>query len=285
MTATWADAIAAAAARLAGRVDDPRLEAEMLLARALGEPRSRLHTWPRRPLPEADRVRFETLLARRLAGEPMAYIFGHREFWSLRLTVTPDVLIPRPETEQLVETALECLPADTPLAVADLGTGSGAVALAIARERPLARITATDLNPRALDVARANARRHGLVNVEFLTGTWFAPLADRTFDAIVSNPPYVATDDPHLDRGDLRFEPRAALVAEAGGLAALREIIKEAPAFLRDDGRLLLEHGCDQADAVTSALRARGFHQVATRNDLAGHPRISFGRHRGHGHP
>lgn len=281
MTARRTDALADATASLRDRVDNPRLEAELLLAHILGISRSQLLTWPDKPLLPPARARFDALLARRINGEPMAYLLGQREFWSLSLVVTPDVLIPRPETEHLVEAALARMPADMPLSVADLGTGSGAIALAIASERPLARIIATDTSWRALQIARANARNHRLINIRFLAAHWLTAFASDAFDLIVSNPPYVALRDPHLERGDLRFEPRAALEAENDGLAALHTIIGTATAHLRPRGWLMVEHGHDQADAVTTMLRAAGFENIATERDLAATPRVSLAQSRG----
>ncbi len=263
--------------RLIGTSDSPRLDAELLLAHVLGRPRSHLYAWPeRRPSAECI-ARFEQLIERRRSGEPIAYLIGRREFWSLELEVTPDTLIPRPETELLVELALARLPGDAAVEVADLGTGSGAIALAIARERPLARVVATDDNPAALAVAERNARRLGLDNIEFAGGDWCTALSDRRFDLIVSNPPYIAADCVHPRHGDLRFEPRAALVAGADGLAALHTIIDQAPAHLVAAGRLLLEHGFDQGEAVAALLRQRGFVEVATHPDPAGHDRVGMG--------
>jgi len=264
--------------RLAEISETPRLDAELLLAAALERPRSYLHAWPER-VPEPDRAtRFLAWLNQRQAGEPIAYLLGRREFWSLELEVTPDTLIPRPETELLVELALERLPADRTRAFADLGTGSGAIALALAVERPRARIVATDLGPAALAVARRNARRLNIGNVEFREGDWCAPLASERFDLLVSNPPYIAATDPHWRQGDLRFEPAAALVAGEDGLDALRSIIAQAPAYLQAGGWLLLEHGYDQGEAVPNLLRQRGFVDVSDHRDAANLSRASAGR-------
>ncbi len=270
--------LAAAARRLSASSDTPRLDAELLLAEALGCSRAHLLAWPgREPKPD-QAARFAAWLERRLAGEPVAYLLGRREFWSLELTVTPDTLIPRPETELLVELALARLSAGRPAAVADLGTGSGAIALALAVERPRARIVATDRSPGALAVARDNAARLGLANVEFRRGDWCAPLAGERFELIVSNPPYVATADPRWRAGELRFEPAEALVAGAGGLDALRAIIAQAPSCLSPGGWLLLEHGYDQGEAAPALLRQRGFVEVADYPDAAGVSRCGCGR-------
>lgn len=240
-----------------------------------GLTRAQLITHADRLLTPEQETRLRALIERRVRGEPVAYLTGRREFWSLELAVTPAVLIPRPETELLVEQALARIPADAESTIADLGTGSGAIALAIARERPRCRVIATDASPAALDVARENARRLGIGNVEFHSGEWFTPLAGLRFHLIVSNPPYVAEGDPHLDQGDLRFEPRAALVAGADGLDAIRRLIHEAPAYLRPGGWLLLEHGAEQGPAVEQLFLARNAAVVISECDLAGHRRLA----------
>lgn len=261
--------------------ESPRLEAEVLLAAALNRPRSTLHAWPER-MPEPEQAaRFNAWLNRRRAGEPVAYILGRREFWSLELAVTPATLIPRPETELLVELALERLPANHPVTVADLGTGSGAIALALAVERPQARIVATDQSPAALAVARCNARRLKITRVEFRQGDWCTPLAGERFELIVANPPYVAAADPRWQEGELRFEPSAALISGEAGLDALRAIIAAAPDHLQPGGWLLLEHGYDQGEAVPALLQEQGLVEVSDHRDAAGLSRSSCGRWRG----
>jgi release factor glutamine methyltransferase len=223
-------------------------------------------------------------VARRAAGEPFAYITGRRGFWSLDLTVTPDVLVPRPETELLVERALALgdelagLLGRPAIEIADLGTGSGAIALAIASARPGWRVVATDVSPAALEVARGNAIRLRIDSVSFLEGEWWSPLAGQTFDMVVSNPPYVGADDPALEDLALQHEPRIALTPGADALAALRAIVVGAPKHLRPGAALLLEHGADQAAAVAELLVAQGFHHVRSHADLAGHLRITEGR-------
>lgn len=278
MSATLRALLHDATQRLATVSASPRLEAELLLAAALDRSRSYLLAWPERAPDPAAGDRFAAWLERRLGGEPVAYILGRREFWSLELEVTPDTLIPRPETERLVELALERLAADRPGTVADLGTGSGAIALAIAQERPQARIVATDRSAAALAVAHRNARRLGIANVEFRQGDWCAALDGERCALIASNPPYVATTDPHWGNGELRFEPPTALLAGADGLADLRTIIAQAPAALATDGWLLLEHGYDQGAAVPALLRERGFVAVSDHRDAAGLSRVSCGR-------
>ena len=274
----FASLLNAAARQLTSVSDAPRLEAEVLLAAALDRSRVYLHAWPER-VPEPEQAaRFADWLERRLCGEPVAYLLGRREFWSLDLEVTPDTLIPRPDTELLVELALARLPTEHPVVVADLGTGSGAIALALAVERPRARIVATDRSPQALTVARRNARRLRIENVEFREGDWCKPLAGARFELIVSNPPYVATTDPGWRRGELRYEPSAALAAGTDGLEALRAIVRQAPDHLQPDGWLLLEHGYDQGEAVPALLRERGFTDVRDHLDIAGLSRASSGR-------
>jgi release factor glutamine methyltransferase len=232
------------------------------------------------PAAVVDRCR--DLLRRRAAGEPVAYLTGRRDFWTLELEVTPAVLIPRPETERLVEEVLALFPAAPPIRLADLGTGSGALALALAAERPAWQIVATDASPEALAVARRNAERLRLGNVELRCGSWAEALgAHERFAAIVSNPPYVAEGDPHLAAGDLPFEPRSALVAGADGLAAIRVLIPAAVAHLRAGGWLLLEHGAGQGAAVRALLEEGGLAAVRTLRDLAGHERASLGRRDG----
>jgi len=256
-------------------------DAEILLAHALGASRGWLFAHATDALPAGPYACFEELVARRVAGEPVAYLVGHRGFWSLDLRVTPETLIPRPETELLVELALERLPRDVATAVADLGTGSGAIALAIARERPQARVVATDASVAALAIARANAEAHQLDHVEFRHGAWCAPLAQERFDLIASNPPYIADADPHLGQGDLRFEPRGALAAGADGLDDIRLIARDAPVHLVVGGWLLLEHGLEQGAAVRALLADAGFDDVATRQDLEARDRVTLGRWQG----
>ena len=256
------------------RVD--AVDAELLLAHVLGKSRGWLFAHGDDVLDAEAESRFAALLERRLAGEPVAYLTGRRGFWRFDLRVTPDTLIPRPETELLVELALARLPADQPLRVADLGTGSGAIALAIASERPRARVVATDASPAALAVAEANARELELANIEFRRGEWCEPLDGERFDLIASNPPYVTDDDPHLDA--LRFEPRSALAAGADGLDDIRRIVAESRQHLGPRGWLLLEHGHDQGQAVRALLQHAGFVAVETAIDLEQRDRVTLGR-------
>jgi len=254
-----------------------RLEAEILLAFCLGAPRSLLYAQPELELSEDQSGGFQALLQRRRAGEPIAYVTGVREFWSLRLHVTPAVLIPRPETELLVERALELIPADSVWRIADLGTGSGAVALALAKERPACEVHAVDLSGAALEVAKDNARRLGLERVRFHQGHWCEPLAGA-FRLIAANPPYVGEDDPHLHTGDCRFEPRQALTPGPDALAAIREIASQTRGRLEPGGWLMLEHGPGQGEGVREVMEKAGFRDVSTLRDLLGHERLTVGR-------
>jgi release factor glutamine methyltransferase len=260
---------------LAGSSDSPDLDARRLLEYLLAVDSAYLIVHGDRELDAGQSVAFDALVARRAAGEPVAYIVGSAGFWTLDLTVSPAVLVPRPDTETLVAAALEQL-SDLPLEIVDLGTGSGAIALALASERPRWRLTATDNDAGALACARANATRLGLDNVRFTCGDWFEPLADQRFDAILSNPPYVACNDSHLR--ELGFEPRAALVAAAHGLADLERIVAGAPAHLKPSGWLMLEHGMDQGETVRGLLHSVGFARVETLADLADRPRVTRGR-------
>ncbi|HEX6930353.1 MAG TPA: peptide chain release factor N(5)-glutamine methyltransferase [Gammaproteobacteria bacterium] len=272
---TIRDLLADAATGLAAVSENPRLDAELLLSQALDRPRSHLRTWPENT-PDADQLaRFDALLARRSRGEPMAYIQGAREFWSLNLRVSPDTLIPRPDTEILVEAALEKIPRSAPCRVLDLGTGTGAIALALKQERPLAEVHASDASRAALEIARDNAKTLKL-DLRFVEGDWWAPFEGRQFDVVVSNPPYIADTDAHLVRGDLRFEPRAALASGPDGLTDIRRLIADAPRFIAPGGWLLLEHGFEQADAVRALLADAGFEHPDCRKDLAGHVRASL---------
>ncbi|WP_222565136.1 peptide chain release factor N(5)-glutamine methyltransferase [Novilysobacter antarcticus] len=253
-------------------------DAELLLAHTLGRSRTWLYAHGDEDLDQVAVQRFSLLLERRRAGEPIAYLTGQRGFWRFDLRVTPATLIPRAETELLVEQALDRLPQEKALRVVDLGTGSGAVALAVAMERPLARVIATDASESALDVAAGNARTLGLENVEFRHGDWLKPLAGDRFDMILSNPPYIAEEDAHLAQGDLRFEPRSALAAGADGLDDIRSIVDGAPELLVAGGWLLLEHGLDQGSAVRALMVEAGLGEVETVVDLEQRDRVSVGR-------
>lgn len=255
-----------------------RLDAEVLLGHVLQRPRSHFHAWPEKVLATGSQQHFDQLLQRRLRGEPVAYLTGEREFWSLPLTVTADTLIPRPETETLVAQALQRIPPDRAQRIADLGTGSGNIALAIARERPQCRIIATDIAAAAIEVASRNARRLGIQSVSFRTGSWCKALAGMRLDMIVSNPPYIAGNDPHLDTGDVRFEPRVALAAGPQGLDELTRIAQCAARHLQPRGWLLMEHGYDQGERVRQLLEDTGFTEVIDYSDDAGQDRVIAGR-------
>jgi len=267
------DALAAATRRLGERAD-----AELLLLHVLHKPRSWLFTHADDTLDADVQSAYDALLDRREAGEPVAYITGRRGFWTLELEVTPATLIPRPETELLVELVLQRLPPDFSGRVADLGTGSGAIALAIARERPRAQVLATDVSTAALEVARRNAQRHAIGNVDFVHGDWLLPLAGERFELIVSNPPYIEAADPHLARGDLRFEPVSALASGSDGLDDIRRIVDGARRHLDPSGWLLVEHGWNQGAAVRALLLHAGYEQISTMQDIERRDRVSGGR-------
>jgi release factor glutamine methyltransferase len=260
------------------RVGD-RAEAELLLQHVLRRPRTWLIAHADEVLTLADERGYAELVRRRAGGEPVAYIVGRREFWSLELEVTPATLIPRPDTERLVELALDRIPHDASMRVADLGTGSGAIALSIGTERPRARILATDASLDALTVAHRNASRLCIPNVRFAHGDWLEPLGEARFDLIVSNPPYIEADDPHLAQGDLRFEPASALAAGVDGLADIRRIVSGARAHLHRGGWLLFEHGWNQGEACRALLEAAGYGEVFTAQDMEQRDRVSGGRH------
>jgi len=255
----------------------PAAEARLLLQHVTGATAAQVIAHPGRPLGPVDRLRFESLVERRAAGEPVAYLVGWREFYGRRFRVGPEVLIPRPETEGLVEAALARLPPGAEGSVADLGTGSGCVAITLALERPRLTVVAIDASGDALQVASRNALEHGCT-VEFVESDWLSGLAGRRFELVAANPPYVAASDPHLAQGDLRFEPRHALTPGADGLSALTRIIAQASRALKPGGWLLLEHGHDQAAAVREALASRGYLGLFTERDLAGIERISGGQ-------
>lgn len=266
---------------IARALDSARLDpidVRALLRHVLGVSDAYLIAHSRLALSEAQSELFAALVARRDAGEPVAYIVGAREFFSLEFKVTPAVLIPRPETETLVEFALERIVPDRAQHVLELGTGSGCIAISIARHRPRARVVAVDHSTAALAVAHDNARRHAVTNLDLTASDWFSALAGRRFDLIVSNPPYIATGDPHLAQGDLRFESIAALVAGADGLACIRLIIAAAPQYLNGGGWLAFEHGYDQAARCRELLAHAGFNEVFSRTDLAGIERVCGGR-------
>ncbi len=256
--------------------DQARLDAEVLLAHVLDKPRTHLHTWPEAEPSEGQAQRFARLVAQRAEGRPVAHLTGHREFWSLDLEVTADTLIPRPETELLVEQALALLPANKNLRVADLGTGSGAIALALAQERKPWTLFALDRSFTCIGVAQRNAMRLGVQNISFIHASWCDALADTSLDAIVSNPPYVADQDPHLQQGDVRYEPVSALASGADGLDDIRKLVVDAPRILKTGGWILLEHGFDQSRIIHNLMNKNNFINIATLRDLAGLERVSY---------
>ena len=279
MSSTLQDVITQATALLADCSDNPRLDAELLLAHVMDKDRGYFYTWPDQELPPQLQQAFEELLQQRLSGKPLAYILGTREFWSMNLSVTPDVLIPRADTEILVEQILEKTPSDKAFRILDLGTGSGAIALAIARERPHADVYAIDQSEAALDVAKHNAEKHGLKNVRFVHSNWYEALPEEvSFDFIVSNPPYIRDDDPHLEQGDLPHEPRSALASGKEGLDDIEKILNGLRQYLKPGGWLMLEHGYDQGTAVKQRFTESGLEQVCCHQDLQGLDRICIGR-------
>jgi release factor glutamine methyltransferase len=277
---TVAEMLRSGARALEGQSESPRLDAELLLGFLLGLSRSGLVAHDHDPV-AADRVpAYAALIDRRLSGSPIAYLTGIREFWSLELDVTPAVLVPRPETELAVELALELLPRHripegAPYSVLDLGTGSGAIALALAAERPEWRLTGVDISAPALEVAAGNSRKLGLSHIDWRLGSWFEPVAGRRFDLIVANPPYVAAGDPALEK--LAAEPAIALAAGPTGLEALSAIVRDAAAHLQPESRLILEHGADQAPDVAQLLERHGFLRIRSYSDFSGKPRVTLG--------
>ncbi|WP_105577583.1 peptide chain release factor N(5)-glutamine methyltransferase [Cronobacter sakazakii] len=260
--------------------ESPRRDAEILLAFVTGRTRTFILAFGETALTDDELTRLDALLARRAAGEPVAYLIGQREFWSLPLEVSPATLIPRPDTECLVEQALARLPA-TACRILDLGTGTGAIALALASERPDCHVTALDIIPEAVALAKRNAQRLGIDNVTILQSHWFSALTDVRFSLIVSNPPYIDGDDPHLSQGDVRFEPKSALVADNAGLADLETLVTEARRFLEDNGWLMLEHGWQQGEAVRELFTRAGYQAVETCRDYGGNERLTLGHYRG----
>jgi release factor glutamine methyltransferase len=277
-TQTIADALHTATALLARSSASARLDAELLLEHVTGLSRTNFRAMPERELPPQAGWSFQQLLKRRLRGEPVAYIRAQQEFWSLLLEVGPAVLIPRPETELVVERVLAHVDADSPTRIADLGTGSGAIALAVASERPRAHVLGVELSRDALQIASRNTGRLQLTNVALAQGSWFAPLAGQRFDVIASNPPYVGHNDADLAEDVRRYEPEVALYSGPTGLEVLELLVKEAPAYLQPGGWLVLEHGWKQAAAVRNRLVRSGFAHVRSHADLAGHERVTEGR-------
>ena len=264
--------------RLSGLSETAQLDAQLLLAHTLDVSPTYFLTWPEKAVSEASRQAFEGLLKRREKGEPIAYILGEQDFWSLSLETSPSTLIPRADTERLVEVALELLPSGASRVV-DLGTGTGAIALALAKEWPASQVIGVDYQVEAVQLAERNAQRNSISNVEFRQSDWFSALIDEVpFDLIVSNPPYIDPEDEHLSKGDVRFEPLTALIAEDHGLADIRHIIKQAVVHLSALGWLMFEHGYDQGESVRKLFNEHGFVEVATYQDLGGNDRVTIGR-------
>ena len=267
-----------AAGILAASSDSAILDAEVLLCLVLEKERSYLRAWPDKPLQPEQINRFSTLIKRRQEGTPVAYITGNREFWSRDFHVTPDVLIPRPDTELLIELSLKLIPADKPFRIIDLGTGSGIIAITLAAERPHAHVSATDISSAALRIAKLNANKHHINHIEFYQSDWFANVPVARFNLIISNPPYIAEDDSHLQQGDVRFEPQTALCAADKGLRDIKTIADAARERLESGGYLLVEHGYDQQDTVQAIFKDFHYENVQTVNDLSGQPRVTYGQ-------
>jgi len=266
------------ATELLSESDSAALDAEVLLCLVLQKQRSYLRAWPDLELSADLALQFRTLIKQRQQGTPIAYLTGNREFWSRDFLVTSDVLIPRADTEQLIELCLELIPINKVCKIIDLGTGSGIIAITLAAERPLAELTGTDLSLTALSVAKLNAEKHQISNVQFYQSNWFANVPDDTFQMIVSNPPYIAEDDEHLKLGDLRFEPSSALIAAESGLSDIRIITHEAYSRLDKGGYLLIEHGYNQEEQVQAIFKDCNYQHIQTITDLAGLPRVTYGQ-------
>ncbi|MTI15535.1 peptide chain release factor N(5)-glutamine methyltransferase [Sansalvadorimonas verongulae] len=277
MPACRIDELLTRATELAQVSDTARLDLELLLCHVLDKPRSYLFSYPEYELTSDQLSQFEQLFHKRLEGHPIAHLTGVREFWSLELLIEPSTLIPRPDTECLVEEALE-LCDHRPKQVLDLGTGTGAIALALASERPGWAVYGCDRVPDAVELAKKNAAHNNLERVQFIESSWFQQLPEQSFDLIVSNPPYIIDNDPHLQQGDVRFEPLSALTSGADGLDDIRHISSESPHWLRDGGWLMMEHGYHQGEDVREILASNGFTSIRTVQDLAGHDRITMGQ-------
>lgn len=267
-----------AAETLTSVSDSALLDTEVLLCLALNQPRSHLRAWPDRQLLPEHLSAFRILLEQRQKGTPIAYITGNREFWSRDFQVTPDVLIPRPDTELLIELSLKLIAADKPIKIIDLGTGSGIIAITLAAEYPHALISATDFSLAALRIAKINADKHRIKNIEFYQSDWFVGVPDTKFNLIISNPPYIAEDDSHLQQGDVRFEPQSALCAAEQGLSDIKIIAASARNYLEPCGHLLIEHGYNQRQQVQTLFKDLQYDEVQTYTDLSGQPRVTYGQ-------
>jgi release factor glutamine methyltransferase len=270
--------LAQTAKTLTNHSDSPILDAEVLLGFVLGKPRTFLRAWCDNTLTDQQITAFETLIRQRQQGMPIAYLTGTREFWSRDFRVTSDVLIPRPDTELLIELSLELIPKNQAVNLIDLGTGSGIIAVTLAAERPNAHVTAVDASLAALEIAKHNAQYHQLANIEFYQSDWFSNVPKLLFDLVISNPPYIDPDDEHLQQGDVRFEPQSALIADNQGLSDIQIIADKARSYLTPQGHLLIEHGYNQAPQVQAIFNALAYDKVQSYRDLSGQPRVTYGR-------
>jgi release factor glutamine methyltransferase len=267
-----------AAQTLSNNSDSPLLDAEVLLGFVLAKPRTYLRAWCDNTLTEQQVAAFTTLLKQRQQGTPIAYLTGTREFWSRDFIVSPDVLIPRPDTELLIELSLALIPKNGAVRLIDLGTGSGIIAVTLAAECPNAQVIAVDASLAALNIARQNATHHQLGNIEFYQSDWFTAVPQSQFDLVISNPPYIAADDEHLQQGDVRFEPKTALIADQQGLSDIQLIADKARCYLKAQGHLLIEHGYNQAAQVQGIFNALAYEDVQSYQDLSGQFRVTYGR-------
>ncbi|NOQ37175.1 MAG: peptide chain release factor N(5)-glutamine methyltransferase [Methylococcaceae bacterium] len=275
---TIQSAITEATALLIEVSDSAALDAEVLLCHILEKDRSYLRAWSEKRLSSSQRLQFQKLLQQRLDGQPIAYLVGKREFWSRDFKVSPDVLIPRPDTELLIELCLPLIPENEPCKIIDLGTGSGIIGVTLAAERPNAIVIASDISEKSLKIAKENAASHQLKNISFQQSSWLDDIAPDEFDLIISNPPYIAADDPHLKQGDLRFEPQHALVADDDGLKDISLIAKSAYSYLKQGGHLLIEHGFEQQEMAQMIFQTFSYANIQTHKDLAGLPRVTSGQ-------
>lgn len=254
-----------------------QLDAEVLLCHCLGKNRSYLRTWPDKQITHEQLTAYRTCIEKRRLGMPVAYLTGEREFWSRNFNVSPDVLIPRPDSELLIELSLAHIPPNLAARIIDLGTGSGILAVTLAAERPNSEVIATDISAKAIKMARQNALKFNLDNIHFIESNWFDAVTQSNFDLVISNPPYIAAEDPHLLEGDLRFEPDTALVSADNGLKDIRILVEQAALHLKNNGVLLIEHGYQQQNAVQSIFEALNYRNICTHRDLSGLPRVTSG--------
>lgn len=271
-------ALTTATTRLTETSDTASLDAEVLLCHVLKKTRSHLRAWPEKELSNEQQTQFQQLIEKRIKGTPIAYLTGNREFWSRDFKVNEHVLIPRPDTELLIELSLNLLKNKTNASIIDLGTGSGAIAITLAAERPDIDVWATDQSEQALKIAKENASSHQIQNIHFCLSDWFDSIKASKFDLVISNPPYIDGDDPHLSQGDVRFEPESALVADNNGLKDIKSISQQAQTYLKSGGTLLIEHGYDQQSAVQALFKRFNYHDTQTHTDLSGNPRVTTGQ-------